>query len=201
MEDKKTASFAFWLCDKIISSTPNPGIPIGNQTSQLFALLFLDGFDHFMKDDQGVRFYGRYMDDFYAICQTKNDAFVLLDKMKGYIGKLDLELNQKTQIFPLSHGIDFLGFHTYLTKTGKVIRIIRRKSKTNMKRKINTFKKLVSNGKMDHEDVLHSYQSWKAHAVHGNTRRLIGAIDRYFYSKFPELREGRKGDGKNIRIS
>jgi hypothetical protein len=201
MEDKKSAAFAFWLCDKIISSTPNPGIPIGNQTSQLFALLCLDGFDHYMKDRRGTKYYGRYMDDFYAICRTKEEALELLKEIESHMAGLKLELNEKTQIFPLSHGIDFLGFHTYLTKTGKVVRIIRRKSKVNMKRKINMFRKLVSAGKMSYEDVLESYQSWKAHAKHGNTRRLISAFDTYLYSKFPELREGGKKNGKDIRIS
>jgi hypothetical protein len=192
MDDKKSAAFAFWLCDKIISSTPGPGIPIGNQTSQLFALLFLDGFDHYMKDRRGIKFYGRYMDDFYVICKTKEEAVELLKDINTRMTDLKLELNEKTHIFPLSHGVDFLGFHTYLTKIGKVVRIIRRKSKVNMKRKINKFRKLVSAGKMEYEDVLHSYTSWKAHAKHGNTRRLIGALDKYFYSKFPELREGGK---------
>jgi hypothetical protein len=201
MDDKKSAAFAFWLCDKIISSTPNPGIPIGNQTSQLFALLFLDGFDHYMKDFRGITYYGRYMDDFYVICKTKAEAVEILKDIHSYMTGLYLELNEKTQIFPLSHGIDFLGFHTYLTKKGKVVRIIRCKSKMNMKRKINKFRKLVSAGEMKYEDVIHSYTSWKAHAKHGNTHRLIGAIDRYFYSKFPELREGGKKNGKDARIS
>jgi hypothetical protein len=192
MEDKVSAAFAFWMCDKIISSTPNPGIPIGNQTSQLFALLYLDGFDHAMKDKFGIKYYGRYMDDFYIICRTKEEAVGLLKKIENYMAGLKLELNEKTQVFPLSHGIDFLGFHTYLTKTGKVVRVIRRKSKVNMKRKINKFRKLVSSGKMGYGEVLHSYTSWKAHAVHGNTHRLIRSFDTYFYSKFPELRDGGK---------
>jgi retron-type reverse transcriptase len=187
MEDKKTAAFAFWLCDKIINSTPNPGIPIGNQTSQLFALLYLDGLDHYIKDTLGLPYYGRYMDDFYIIVNTKDDAVKILGKIKTFVKDLKLELNEKTQIFPLSHGIDFLGFHTYLDQTGKVVRIIRRKSKINMKRKIKVFRKLYDRGAMSLSDVYYSFQSWKAHAVHGNTRRLIRAMDKYLYSIFPEL--------------
>lgn len=55
-----------WLIDLIIDSTEgNVGIPIGNQTSQLFALLYLDGLDHFVKEKLGIKYYGRYMDDFF----------------------------------------------------------------------------------------------------------------------------------------
>jgi retron-type reverse transcriptase len=188
MKDRKSAALAYWLCDKIISSTKNPGIPIGNQTSQLFALLYLDGLDHFIKDEMGIRHYGRYMDDFYAICDTKEEARELLLKIEEYVKGLKLELIEKTHIFPLSHGIDFLGYHTYLTETGKVVRIIRRKSKVNMRRKINSFRRLIDAKKITIKDVLHSYESWKAHARHGNTNRLIVSMDRYFYSKFPELK-------------
>lgn len=41
------------------------GLPLGYQTSQLFALLFLDEFDHFVKEKLHIRYYGRYMDDFF----------------------------------------------------------------------------------------------------------------------------------------
>jgi hypothetical protein len=192
MDDRRSAAFAFWLCDKIISSTENPGIPIGNQTSQLFALLVLDGFDHYMKDYNGLKYYGRYMDDFYVILNTKEEAVELLKRIELHMTGLKLELNEKTQLFPLIHGIDFLGFHTYLTKTGNVVRIIRRKSKINMKRKINKFRKLVDMERMKYDDAIHSYQSWRAHAIHGSSYRLINAFDNYLYSKFPELREGGK---------
>lgn len=43
------------------------GLPIGNLTSQLLALLFLDGLDHSITDQWGVRHYGRYVDDMVLI--------------------------------------------------------------------------------------------------------------------------------------
>jgi hypothetical protein len=201
MEDRKTAAFAFWLCELVINSTPNPGIPIGNQTSQLFALLYLDCLDHFIKDKLGIKHYGRYMDDFYIICASKKEAQEILKKIEAFVKELGLELNEKTQIFPLSHGLDFLGFHTYLTKTGKVVRIIRHKSKVNAKRRINMFRKKVDKGEKTLEDALRSHESWLAHAEHGNTRRLISAINRYFYSKFPELKGMGGPNGKALRIA
>ena len=39
-----------WLVDMIIDSTDDPGIPIGNQTSQWFAVMYLSGLDHFIKE-------------------------------------------------------------------------------------------------------------------------------------------------------
>lgn len=56
-----------WLLDLIIDSTEGPGIPIGNHTSQWFAVLYLSGLDHMIKERLGIKFYGRYMDDFFLI--------------------------------------------------------------------------------------------------------------------------------------
>ncbi len=49
-----------WLLDMIIDSTEGPGIPIGNHTSQWFAVLYLSGMDHMIKERLGIKFYGRY---------------------------------------------------------------------------------------------------------------------------------------------
>jgi hypothetical protein len=184
-ENKKDAAMAFWLSTKIIQSTKEDGIPIGNQTSQLFALLFLDGFDHYIKQDLKIKYYGRYMDDFYIIVETKEEAKEILKKITEYLSELKLTINKKTNIFPLSHGIDFLGFHTYLTSTGKIIKKIRRKSKINMKRKLKKYELLLNKGKITLDKIEECYKCWRAHIKHGNTYLLRYAIDRLFLKLFP----------------
>lgn len=54
LKDPELIDFAEWLLWLIIDSTPDPGIPIGNQSSQLLALLYLDAFDHWLRDDRGL---------------------------------------------------------------------------------------------------------------------------------------------------
>lgn len=176
-----------------IDSTPDPGIPIGNQSSQLLALLYLDAFDHWLRDDRGL-VYGRYMDDFYIIHSDKLLLRQILKEIEAYIKPLGLRLNGKTQILPLKNGIDFLGFHTYLTQTGKVVRKVRAKSIDNMKRKIRKFRGLVDSGKMTLDSVAQSYASWTGHISHGNTYHLRQNMDAYFFSYFPELKPSPKGD-------
>ena len=46
---------------------PNLGLCIGFQTSQWLAVYYLNGLDHFIKEKLGIKYYGRYMDDFYLI--------------------------------------------------------------------------------------------------------------------------------------
>ena len=61
-----------WLCNLFIDSTEGKGIPLGNQINQVFALLYLDGMDKLITGELGIEFYGRYMDDFYLIHQSKD---------------------------------------------------------------------------------------------------------------------------------
>ncbi len=187
-----------WLLDLIINSTENPGIPIGNQTSQIFALLYLNGMDHLIKDKLGVKLYGRYMDDFFIIHEDKDFLKKCLVEIERYVGGLGLELNEKTQIFPLKNGIDFLGFHTYLTDTGKVIRKVRRKSKTNVQRKLKKFKVLIEKGKITPERVELSYYSWRGHAEHGNCHHLVRNMDGLYRKLF---KTERVGDKSNVTVN
>lgn len=166
------------LSDAIIDSTPgNVGIPIGNQSSQVYALLYLNELDHFVKEVLHVRYYGRYMDDFYLISEDKEALREAWRKIEQLLAPRGLELNQKTQIFPLRNGLDFLGFHTYLTDSGKVIRKVRRSSKDRMRRKLRKYAVMYENGAMTRKQIEESYQSWRAHASHGQCRSLIAKYD------------------------
>lgn len=174
-----------WLLDKIIDSTEgNVGIPIGNQTSQLFALLYLSGLDHYIKEKLGVEFYGRYMDDFYLIVHEKEKAKECLDKIREFVGNLGLELNEKTQIYPLRNGIDFLGFHTYLTDSGKVIMKLRRGSKTKMRRCLKKNRELLDQGGVKYEHIRCSYVAWRGHALRGDCYHLIKDMDALYKELF-----------------
>lgn len=172
-----------WLVDLIIDSTEgNVGIPIGNQTSQLFALLYLDGLDHFVKEKLGIKYYGRYMDDFFLIHHDKAYLQECRKQIEAFVQARGLSLNAKTNIFPLKHGVDFLGFHTYLTESGAVIRKVRRRSKNNMKRKLKKLAALHAAGRIDAKTVEQSYQSWRGHAEKGNSYHLIRRTDQYYNS-------------------
>lgn len=173
-----------WLLDLIIDSTDGPGIPIGNHTSQWFAILYLSGMDHMIKERLGIKFYGRYMDDFYLIHPDKEYLLYCLEEIRKFLVPLGLELNHKTAVFPLSQGIDFLGFRTYMTDSGKVVRKLRRESKNRIRRKLKKFRHLLDEGRITFETVVQSYSSWVGHAAHGNSYHLIRNTDELFYDLF-----------------
>lgn len=157
------------LCNYIDSTD---GLPLGYQTSQLFALLFLDQFDHYVKEVLRIRYYGRYMDDFFLIHPDKEYLQFCLREIHAFMVSVNLELNEKTHIFPLRNGIDFLGFHSYLTDSGKVIRKLRHNSVKKMRAKLRYWAKAYPKGEVGRDAILASWQAWDAHATHGNTWRL-----------------------------
>ena len=110
-------------------------------------------------------------------CESKEALREAWKKVEQVLAPRGLELNQKTQIFPLRNGLDFLGFHTYLTDTGKVIRKVRRSSKDRMRRKLRKYAVMYENGAMTRKQIEESYQSWRPHASHGQCRSLITKYD------------------------
>lgn len=148
------------------------GVPLGNQTSQWFSLFYLDPLDRLVKERLRIKWYSRYMDDFVLIHPDKAYLRECLRQITELVEELGLTLNPKTQIFPVKNGVDYLGFHLYLTETGKVIRKLRRASKTGMKRRLRFFQKQYAAGNMEWEDITQHLASWRGHAAHGHTYRL-----------------------------
>lgn len=120
------------LLDVIIDSTDgNIGIPLGNLTSQLFASIYLTELDRFVKQELRARHYIRYMDDFILLSDDKAELRRWRKDIEGFLDeKLHLHLNHKTAIFPVSHGIDFLGYRIFPNKRLLRKRLIKRMRKT-----------------------------------------------------------------------
>lgn len=72
----------------------------------------------------------------------------------------------------MRNGIDFLGFHTYLTESGKVIRKLRHSSIKRMRARLHRWVKDYPAGLVSRETILQSWTAWDAHASHGNTWNL-----------------------------
>lgn len=176
-----------WICDLLVDSTDGDGLPLGNQCSQVFALMYLNGLDHHIKEVLCCEHYGRYTDDFYLISEDKEYLKHCLEYIREYLSNLGLSLNSKTEIVPISKGIRFLGFHTYLTDDGTVIRKLTGDNKRHIKKRLRSNAKLVQSGKMTKEKFYEKYGSWRNHASHGNCYNLICAMDQFVDSLMEEI--------------
>lgn len=153
-------------------SEEGKGIPLGNQSSQWFALYYLDPIDRLIKEKLRIRWYTRYMDDFLLIHPDRAYLKECLQAIRERAAELKLELNEKTQIFPLSQGVDYLGFHFYLTESGKVVRLLRTSCKRRFKKKMKAYRKNYEEGGITLEEIGRSLASYRGHLSHGNTWHL-----------------------------
>jgi Reverse transcriptase (RNA-dependent DNA polymerase) len=81
------------------------GIPIGNQTSQFFANVYLDPLDHFVKDRLGIKGYIRYSDDFLVFSDDKSYLADVREQIKTFLVRLRLWLHPaKSVVFPVKDG-------------------------------------------------------------------------------------------------
>lgn len=103
---------------------PSPlGIPIGNLLSQIYALIYMDPVDHYIKRFLKVNYYCRYVDDFILFGLTLSQCKEYLNKIIKFIKEnLNLELSKYT-IAKRSRGINFVGYRTWSSK-----RFIRKRS-------------------------------------------------------------------------
>lgn len=108
VKDKKLLD----LIRKIIYSTEGEtSLAIGNYTSQVFANLYLNEHDQYIKNELKVKYLYRYMDDSVILVKTKKEAIKILEKIRKFLHEeLYLELNSKTQIFKNKQGVNFCGY-------------------------------------------------------------------------------------------
>jgi retron-type reverse transcriptase len=98
--------------DKSLFYSPaNCGLPIGNLSSQVFANFYLNGFDHFVKKNCGIKFYGRYVDDFVLVHPDGHYLRSLIPIIRSYLHQeLGLVLHpQKIYLQRCDKGVSYLG--------------------------------------------------------------------------------------------
>jgi len=106
-------------------TTVAKGMPIGNLSSQLFANIFLNEFDHWMKEELRVKFYIRYVDDLVILAASREELMAIRDLIVGYLAAIGLTIHPfKIRLAPTAAGVPFLGYVTFVNHiaAGKYVR-------------------------------------------------------------------------------
>lgn len=140
------------------------GVPIGNLTSQLFANIYMNEFDQFVKHKLRVKNYLRYTDDFIIVSADWQYLRELINPIKSFLSiKLSLKLHpKKVTIDKFSCGIDFLGYVTL-----PHYRLLRTKTRRRMFRKLHQQSDKYISGiisKNSYSQSLNSYLGVMSHA-------------------------------------
>lgn len=161
--------------DNLLSVLRPRGLPIGNLTSQFWANVYLNRFDHVVKRHLRCQGYVRYVDDFLLFANDKETLWGWKEEIERELADLRLTIHPGAQPRPVTEGIPFLGFHIFPDKR----RLKRRKGVQFCRR----FRRLIGQYEQREitlEQVTTSVQGWVNHVRYGNTvglrKKVLGSV-------------------------
>lgn len=161
IEDEKLLN----LLDTIIESfsmSPGRGMPLGNLTSQLFASIYMNPLDQYVKRKLNAKYYLRYADDFILLSADPSELMgYFVETNKFLKDRLRLNIHpDKVEFRKLEWGIDFIGYialpHYQLPRRKTLKRI---------------FRKIAKSDKESLESSLPSYLGYVKHVSSYRTRK------------------------------
>ena len=178
------------LIDYLIdtSSKTGIGLNLGAEAPQIFAIYYLSFVDSWIKVVQGVKYFGRYMDDMFVISDSKEKLKLLLAGVREKLGDLKLSVNEKkTHIVKLRHGFTFLQIKYNINENGRITKRPTREKIVRERRRLKRFRGLCDEGRMKEDDVLNCYKSWRQSMIKdcNACRRTIVTMDKLFKTLFP----------------
>jgi hypothetical protein len=148
------------------------GLPIGNLTSQFWANVYLNDFDHFVKRHLKCAGYVRYVDDFLLFSDDKQQLHKWRARLVEQLAELRLTLHEgRAQVSPVTCGIPFLGFRLYPTH-----RRLKRRNGVNFQRRLNILTRQWHHGEIPFARLHAAIGGWVNHARYGDTWGLRRAI-------------------------
>ena len=144
------------------------GLPLGNQTSQFFANVYLNPLDQFLNRHHQAFPYVRYVDDFLLFGDSKIELQCARREIVRVLGGLRLDIHpRKSRVYRTREGVTFLGWRLYPEK----IRLVRA-NVVRFRRKLRELQCGMAEGRMGWDEVNQRIRAWIAHAAHGDTWRL-----------------------------
>ena len=144
------------------------GLPLGNQTSQFFANVYLNPLDHFVNQSLRPGCYIRYVDDFVLFDDCKERLAGMRAAVEGLLDGLRLRLHErKSRVYRCADGLTFLRWRVFPERTRLV-----RANVVRFRRRLRGMERAYAEGTMDGNDVRARIHSWIGHASFGDTWRL-----------------------------
>ncbi len=166
------------------------GEPIGNLTSQIFANFYMDTFDHYIKHDLKIKYYGRYVDDFVIVHNDLEYLKSLIPTLSNYLlSTLQLTLHpKKIYLQHYTKGVKFLGTVILPNRIYLQDRTVNnlKNSIYNWNIQIRQTKKLTATEKQEFQSSINSYLGIAKHYNTYNIRQrlLKENLSAYFFNYF-----------------
>ena len=148
------------------------GLPLGNQTSQFFANIYLDALDQRVNRELRPAVYVRYVDDFLLFDDSKQRLAEMRAAIEEFLCGLRLRIHPgKSRVYRSNEGITFLGWRIFPTHSrlvrGNVVRF---------RHRMRWMQSHYARGRIGWEDIQPRVRAWIAHAEHGDTWKLRGQM-------------------------
>jgi len=158
--------------DDLFAARRPRGLPIGNLTSQFWANVYLNAFDHFVKRELKCPAYVRYVDDLLLFADDKRLLWQWRDAALGYLAKLRLTVHvERAAPYPSRTGIPFLGFNIFpehrRLKSQKVI---------SFRQRLRTRLADYAARRITIDEVHATVRGWINHVRYGDTWGLRRAV-------------------------
>jgi len=186
-----------WLCDQILTSGVGVlaeeyemvwfdgddllaplhprELPIGNLTSQFWANVYMNPFDHFVKRKLGCEAYIRYVDDFLLFTRDKETLWGWLAGIRSRMSRMRMTIHPHAAPRPVTEGFAFLGFRVLPQE-----RRLKRKKGLYYQRKLARMRIAYTHGELTFEQMTASIEGWVNHARFANTiglrKKLLGSM-------------------------
>ncbi len=159
ISDKKVLRLIKIILDAGAKSS-GKGMPIGNLTSQVFANVYLNELDYFVKQKLKEKFYLRYLDDFIIFGNSKKALEDLKWKISQFLKIIKLELHpDKSKIYPIHNGIAFVGYRIFYNH-----RLLRKSSLKKFEKNMASLKENA-----EQEQIKKIIAGWYGYAIWANT--------------------------------
>lgn len=150
------------------------GLPLGNQTSQFFANVYLNPLDHFVARVLKPAYYVRYVDDFLLFGEDKHSLHEMRLGIEEFLCGLRLRLHaRKCRVHRADDGVSFLGWRVFPDR----LRLIQ-SNVVGFRRRLRSMQRAYGDWDMNWEDIHPRVLAWIAHAAHGDTWKLRQKIFR-----------------------
>lgn len=174
------------------------GLGLGSEISQFNAIIYINKIDHYIK--QHFKYYGRYMDDSYIICEDKEKLKKFSEKLFRKYEELGIIINKKkTNIVPIKSHFTFLKTR-YKVTDEKIYKKPSRSSITRARKRFKKMANLVNKGEMTQEEMHRAVVSWAGSMKHRHARRSVYKIKKEIKNAL-RLQHNERGicDGDSVR--
>jgi hypothetical protein len=150
--------------DDLLAALPPRWLPIGNLTSQFWANVYLNPFDHFVKRRLRCKGFVRFVDDFLLFADEKEQLWQWKTALEAELARYRLTIHPGAQPQPSTEGIPFLGFHIFPDG-----RRLKRRKGVQYGRRLGRLLQQYERGEISLDVVTASVQGWVNHVRYGNT--------------------------------